>query len=126
MISLTRGLITTAISLGIVVGNQDEIETFFNEIVSETQRITTAGDLRTISNMLDYHYIRKGRYPSENQFPIWLEKNTKENNIRSVLVDNWGSPFIYATSRKNKSFTMLSKGKDGLLNTDDDMYITGP
>ncbi len=126
MISIAKGLIGTALSLGIIVGNQDEIEAFFNDVIDETQRITTAGDLRTISNMLDYHYIRKGRYPSEKRFAKWLQQNTKENNIRSVLDDNWGNSFLYATSGKNKKFTLISKGKDGELNTDDDMYVTGP
>ncbi len=126
MISIAKGLIGTALSLGIIVGNQDEIEAFFNDVIDETQRVTTAGDLRTISNMLDYHYIRKGRYPSEQQFAKWLQQNTKDNNIRSVLDDNWGNPFLYATSKKNKKFTLISKGKDGELNTDDDMYVTGP
>lgn len=126
MIPFAKGVIATAISLGVIVGNKDEIESFFDEIVEETRRITTAGDLRTISNMLDYHYIKKGRYPSEKQFPGWLLENSKENNMRSVLLDNWGNQFLYATTNNNRRFTLISMGKDGKLNSEDDMYITGP
>ncbi len=126
MISLVQGLITTAISLGIIVGNKDDIESFFNEVMNETRRVTTAGDIRTISTMLDYQYIRKGRYPSESQFPRWLLESSKENNVRNIVNDTWGNPFIYTTTKRNKSFTLISTGQDGIYNTDDDMSVTGP
>ncbi len=126
MISLTKGLITTAMSLGLIAGNKDQIEQFFEEVMDETQRVTTAGDMRSISNMLDFHYIKKGRYPTERNFVNWLEEGTKENNFRHVFNDNWGNPFIYTTSTRDKSFTLISTGKDGIINSDDDMVISGP
>ncbi len=126
MISLAKGLITTAMSLGLIAGNKDQIEQFFEDIMDETQRVTTAGDIRSISNMLDFHYIKKGRYPSEANFVNWLKQGTKENNFRLVFNDNWGNPFIYTTSKRNKSFTLISMGKDGIVNSDDDMTISGP
>ncbi len=126
MISLTKGLITTAMSLGLIAGNKDQIEQFFEEVMDETQRVTTAGDMRSISNMLDFHYIKKGRYPSEANFVNWLEEGTKENSFREVYNDNWGNSFIYTTTTRNKTFTLISTGKDGIINSDDDMIISGP
>ncbi len=126
MIAITKGFLATALSLGIVAGNKDEIEQFVTELMDETQRLTSAGDLRTISNMLDYHFIRKGRYPTEKHFVQWLGRNSKENNIRDVARDSYGNPFLYKTGKRNRSFTLVSTGKDGVLNTEDDMRISGP
>jgi general secretion pathway protein G len=121
-----QGLIAAAVSLGLIAGNREEIEKFFNDLVAETQKITTAGDLRTISNMLDYHYMRKGRYPSEEAFGGWLAETMKESPIREVSNDNWGNPFIYTTSHNNKRFVLRSAGKDGVAENEDDMTISGP
>jgi general secretion pathway protein G len=121
-----KGLVTTAIALSLIAGNQEQIIAFFDNVVLETQKITTAGDIRSICQMLDINFIRKGRYPSEEEFPQWVEQNFKENNIRDNVVDNFGFPFVYTTGPEKKSFKLVSIGPDGLIDTEDDFIISGP
>ena len=119
-------LLGLAMAAGLVVGNADKIEEFYNELIATTQKVTTAGDMRSITMMLDYQYVKKGRYPRTDRFPQWMEENFKENQLRSLIQDNWGNELIYEASVDRKKFVLISKGSDGIRDTEDDMKITGP
>ncbi|ERP31237.1 type II secretion system protein GspG [Chitinivibrio alkaliphilus] len=124
--NVASALITTALSLGIVATHQDEIEAFITEVIHEVQMVTTAANMRTITQLLDMEYIQRRRYPREDDFLAWVEKNTQQRLLEKDLVDSWGNPFIYTTGKNGKSFELRSNGPDGIAGTDDDLVITGP
>lgn len=119
-------MLMLAAASGLVAGNTDQIEQFYNELVAETQVVVNGMDMRNISMMLDYTYVRKGRYPSEGSFPGWMEANFKENAQRELVLDSWGTPFVYTTSDGRKKFRLVSAGPDTTQGTDDDIVYTGP
>lgn len=126
MVELFRRLIVLGIASGIIIGNSDEIQNFVDEIVEYAAVVATSGDMKTISGMLDYYYLKKGRYPSEKKFLDWLNKNFKENNLKNNGDDHWNNPLIYKTENKNKTYRLISTGSDGIAGTKDDMEISGP
>lgn len=114
------------ITLGLIAGNSDSILSFYDETVAMTRQVATAGDMRTISLMLDYEYMKKGRLPKESRFDAWLAANFKENTLKEVMTDHWGNPMVYLTSRDKKHYVLQSSGPDGIMDTDDDLKRSGP
>ena len=104
----------------------ERIRDILNESIEAAQQIATAGDLRSMSNMLDYHYMKKGRYPREDRFEQWLTATFKENNIKELSLDHWGKPYVYRVGARQKSYLLISLGRDGIPDTDDDMKVSGP
>ena len=125
MAELLRRLLVAGIALGAVAGNADDIKKFFNDTVAVTQQIATAGDMRSISMMLDYEFIRTGRYPKTEYFKKWMEKKFKENNLKPLTTDHWENELIYRSKRHQKSYTLISCGPDGIEKTEDDLKLTG-
>jgi general secretion pathway protein G len=121
-----QGLIATAVALGVVATNQDRIQQFYEEVVAETQRIATAGDMRSISTMLDAGYLKTGRYPKDDRFQTWLEAKFKENSLRDISQDAWETPFRYRSEEAQRGFTLESAGPDKEFGTKDDMKQSGP
>lgn len=126
MVEIIRRLIMGAITLGLIAGNSDSILEFYDETVAMARQVATAADLRTISLMLDYEYMKKGRLPKERHFERWLAQNFKENEFKQVMVDHWGNPMTYERSRDAKTYALLSPGPDGVAGTNDDIRRTGP
>ena len=104
----------------------DKLKQVYNESILAAQQTCTAGDLHSISIMLDAKYIMDRRLPSKEQFPDWLNITFKENNIKALSCDHWGNPYIYAVSVRMKKYEIISTGPDGIPATDDDMKISGP
>lgn len=125
MIELLRRLLVTGIALGAIAGNADEIKKFFDDTVAVTQQVVTAGDMRSISMMLDYEFIRTGRYPKTKYFKTWVEKNFKENNFKSLITDHWENELLYTSGNDQKTYTLISCGPDGTEGTKDDLKLTG-
>jgi|LGVE01.1.fsa_nt_gb hypothetical protein len=119
-------LLKLALAAGLVVGNIDKIELFYNELVATTQYVATAGDLRNIVMMLDIDFARRGRYRKTKDFSAWLDRNFKENQIKSKTTDHWGNELIYIAGPDQKTFVLVSRGADGVRGTEDDMTYTGP
>ncbi len=126
MTGLFTKLMTLAIAGGLVAGNADEIERLYYALEKQTQYVSSGMDMRTIGLMLDKDYITKGRYPTEKQFQGWLRKNLKENHVRDVAVDVWGTPLLYEAPDRGKRFRLVSAGPDKTLDTEDDLIYTGP
>lgn len=55
-----------------------------------------------------------------NEYPYDINcfVNTSNNN---ALIDGWGNALIYDRLDNGKEYLLLSKGKDGVLFTDDDI-----
>ena len=126
MVEILRRLIAAAIALGLVVGNADEIERFYNETVATAAQLATAGDLRSIGNMLDAHYLRRGRYPRTERFEDWMARSFKENDIKAITADHWGTALAYRAVDGQKGFVLVSAGQDRIFDTRDDLKLTGP
>lgn len=125
MIELLRRLLVTGIAVGAIAGNADEIKKFFDDTVAVTQQVTTAGDMRNISMMLEYKFIRTGRYPKTKYFKAWMEKNFTENSFKPLTTDHWENELIYTSGKDQKSYTLISCGPDGTKGTKDDLKLTG-
>jgi hypothetical protein len=55
-------------------------------------------------------------------FPETLQDVIRNNPLRkNICVDSWGNEFIYEVSKDEQKFLLISKGKDGLINTKDDL-----
>jgi len=94
--------------------------------VAAARMIATAGDLRSMSNMLDYHYMKRGRYPRRDHFDRWLAATFKENSIKELSLDHWGNGYVYSVDEKQQSYLLVSRGPDGMADTADDLKVTGP
>ncbi|NDY73620.1 general secretion pathway protein GspG [Desulfobacter hydrogenophilus] len=126
MVEIIRQLIMGGVALGIIVGNSESILQYYDDTVAMARQVATAGDLRSISLMLDYEFMKRGRLPKKERFGRWLGKNFKENELKAVMVDHWGNDMVYLLSRDGKTYTLQSPGPDGLMDTEDDMTRTGP
>ena len=98
----------------------------FDEAVAAAQMVSTAGDLKTMSTMLDANYVMNRRLPRQNEFRAWLSDTFKENNVKDLSVDHWGSPYLYLLSKDGRQYMLVSLGPDRLPGTADDMKRTGP
>jgi hypothetical protein len=57
-----------------------------------------------------------------NNFPPDLEKMTGNSPVRREWIkDGWGNPLVYSVTENGNNFLLLSKGKDGKGNTEDDL-----
>ena len=126
MVEILRRLIAAAIALGLVAGNADEIERFYNQTVATAAWLATAADLRSIGTMLDAERLRRGRYPGTDRFGEWMARNFKENNLKSLTADHWGTALAYRAVDGGKGFVLVSAGPDRIFETRDDLELTGP
>jgi general secretion pathway protein G len=126
MIEVIRRLLVAGLTVGVIAGNADEITRFYDETVAHAQHLATAADLRSISNMLDYEFMKRGRYPRNQDFEIWMERTFKESPGGELGRDHWGNQLIYKADISRKRFLLASKGPDGLAGTADDLLVTGP
>lgn len=103
-----------------------QLEEIFTKAVSETQLVVTAGDMKSLSTMLDATYIMDRYLPSEEEFQRWVNQSFKENNVKSLMDDHWGNPYIYKLKAKGRKYILISTGPDGRPGTSDDLTISGP
>ena len=103
-----------------------QLEEIFTQTVAESQLVVTAGDMKSLSTMLDATYIMDRYLPSEDEFERWMNQSFKENNVKSLMDDHWGNPYIYKLSAKGRKYKLISTGPDGRPGTIDDLSISGP
>jgi general secretion pathway protein G len=126
MVEIIRRLIVAGLAIGVIAGNADEITRFYDETVAHARHLATAADLRSISNMLDYAFMKRGRYPRPVQFADWLARTFKENPMQDLGRDHWGQWLVYETDAAQRRFTLTSMGPDGMAGTADDLRVSGP
>ena len=124
--NLTLILLSLLAGAGVLMNAPEKLKNIYDEAIESGQYLATAGDLRSISNMLDYEYMRRGRYPKEDHFALWMVKTFKENHIKDLLQDHWGNTYIYHAGARQELFVLISMGPDGLPGTEDDLKVTGP
>jgi general secretion pathway protein G len=127
MNNITIGMLVVIGSLSAVYADLPEkMKTMFDDSVNAAQQVCTAGDLRSMSVMLDAKYVMDRRLPSEREFDAWLEETFKENNVKDLAEDHWGNRYIYTVSRNRTTYELRSAGPDGVVGNQDDMSISGP
>ena len=125
MNAATIGMLTVIASVSAVYMDvPEQLKGIYQESVAEAQRISTAGDLKSISVMLDAGWIMDRRLPSEKEFAEWMASTFKENNVKELAEDHWGYPYVYTVN--GRQYEVCSVGPDGEAGTDDDMSINGP
>lgn len=126
MLDVIKRILVAGCTIGAIAGNFDDIQTFFDTSVSTSQSLATAADLRIISTMLDYEFMKKGRYPESLDFAAWLGTAFKENPAKTPGVDHWGTPLLYRARSGRKAYLLVSAGPDTIFETGDDLKYTGP
>lgn len=104
----------------------DKMKGIFDESVEAAQQVSTAGDLHSMSVMLDAAYIMDRELPTKLEWADWLEDTFKENNVKSLSEDHWGNAYVYTVDKAQRNYQLRSAGPDGILNNNDDMVKTGP
>lgn len=128
MNTFTLGMLIALIGSAAAVygGLPEQMRALFDDGLEAAQQVCTAGDLRSISVMLDATYVLDRRLPSEEEFPAWLRETFKETNVKELAADHWGNPYVYARSGNGRSYRLHSLGPDGIRGTGDDMVRSGP
>lgn len=120
------GMLTLVASVSAVYMDvPEQLKGIYEESVAEAQRVSTAGDLKSIAVMLDAGFIMDRRLPAEEDFADWLESTFKENNVKELAEDHWGHPYVY-TLKNGRHYEVRSGGPDGLQGNEDDLSISGP
>ncbi|AFL72196.1 type II secretion system protein GspG [Thiocystis violascens] len=112
----------SAISLDV----PEQFLTILEETLLAAQQAVTAGDLHSMSVMLDAGYVMDRRLPDEAGFDAWLNRAFKENSIKDLALDHWGHHYIYQLSENKRTYSLRSVGPDGIAGTVDDLTIHGP
>lgn len=127
MNNITLGLLLAIGTVAVATTDvSEQMKQIFDQSLTVAQQVSTAGDLHSMSVMLDAGYVMDRRLPSKDRFSQWLERTFKENNVKSLVDDHWGNPYIYTLSKNGKNYELRSIGPDGLAGTDDDMVKRGP
>ncbi|MCS7263476.1 MAG: type II secretion system major pseudopilin GspG [Armatimonadetes bacterium] len=95
--------------------------------IEDGRRTKAIMDIKSIETALDNYKIDTGSYPTTEQglealisppagVRGWNGPYLKQ---RQVPVDPWGNPYLYESDGEN--FVLLSAGKDGQPNTEDDV-----
>jgi hypothetical protein len=80
------------------------------------KRKNTINESEEIIAALNVYKLQTHAYPSH------LDDIIGQNPIRKGWKkDSWGNYYIYQVNNRKNSFTLISKGQDGLLNTTDDI-----
>jgi general secretion pathway protein G len=124
--NISLAVLVLAGTLLVFTDAPERIRALVDESIHTGQQIATAGDLRSISTMLDIQYLRQGRYPAEERFAFWMAATFKENHAGDLALDHWGNPYVYTVIDQGKGYILRSTGADGLAETEDDMWVTGP
>lgn len=104
----------------------NQLLSVYEEMLMAAQQAVTAGDMHSMTVMLDAGYVMDRRLPSEAEFASWLNRTFKENSIKDLAVDHWGHPYIYQLAENRRTYLLRSVGPDGIAGTHDDMTIHGP
>jgi len=86
---------------------------FSNYGINETNKKMTE-----IGQILEDEKNKIGNYPKE------LNSIIRNNPLRqNITTDYWGNEFFYSHIENGLEYSLISKGKDGILNTEDDIKI---
>lgn len=95
------------------------------KLVSSSYFNPNKGINKTSEKITKIELLLEKRKSTLGEYPIELKAITKNNPLkkRSIL-DYWNNKFHYKVIDKDSSYILISKGKDGILNTEDDILST--
>ena len=94
---------------------------FYAFISPMQKKHNTKDTLGAISYLLETEKEETHSYPTE------IESLLRRNPTYGDLsIDSWGSPIIYSLDDTGTHYTLISTGKDLLLNTEDDIILHTP
>lgn len=115
-----------AASLLISANVPKEVLQLYDDTILAGQQLATAGDLRSMTQMLEIHYLKHGRYPKTEAFDAWLEATFGESHLKPLRQDHWGNDYHYLCHPGRKACELRSLGPDGIADTADDMLVRRP
>jgi len=124
--NITMIVAALATSLLVYANVPKEVLRLYDDTVLAGQQLATAGDLRSMAQMLEIHYLKHGRYPKSERFEQWLAATFGESHLKPLRQDHWGNDYRYLCRGGDKIFELRSLGADGLEDTDDDMVVRRP
>jgi len=72
--------------------------------------------------MTKIHELLKAEKKQFNTYPKELSIIIRNNPLhRNLTLDVWGNTFSYSVTKDGADYNLVSKGRDGILNTDDDV-----
>ncbi|QHI35310.1 hypothetical protein IMCC3317_06560 [Kordia antarctica] len=91
---------------------------FFFLLKPMQQVSDTKDTLQTITHLL------KLEKEHANQYPETIDGIARRNpTLGDLSIDSWNNAIFYQKAENGESYTLISKGKDGVLHTDDDIVI---
>lgn len=92
---------------------------FYSFVKPAQQKRDTNDTLVSITYLLHQDKVQNGVYPED------IIELSRKNPIHGDLtIDGWEQEIIYQKIENGDAYTLVSKGKDGVLNTDDDISMT--
>ena len=72
--------------------------------------------------MTQIHELLKVEKKQFSTYPKQLNTIIRNNPLhRNLTLDIWGNTFSYNVTKDGADYNLVSKGRDGILNTDDDV-----
>jgi hypothetical protein len=74
--------------------------------------------------MYDIISVLYHEFQDTNEYPYdisYIEHILRSHEEGNPLKDDWGNSIFYERNEDKKGFVLISKGKDGVLFTDDDL-----
>jgi hypothetical protein len=80
---------------------------------------------KTKEKMIEISAILALEKKQLNKYPKELKDIIRNNPLRkNITLDYWNTEFVYVISKDSLNYTIISLGKDRLLNTSDDLKTT--
>lgn len=79
---------------------------------------------QTKDTMLSAIYLLKLEKEATGAFPNEIGALARRNPTHgNITLDSWNNEILYQKTENGESFTLRSKGKDGILDTEDDINL---
>ena len=83
---------------------------------STQEKSLTKNKIQEVEKILEKQKEHIGKYP------LKLKDIVRNNPLRkNIIVDAWGNEFYYKQLNNGSHYELKSKGRDGILDTDDDI-----
>lgn len=92
---------------------------FYSFVKPVQQAHETKDTLRTATYLLQQAKAQNGAYPESI-----IELSRKNPIYGDLTIDGWKQAIIYKKTENGNAYTLISKGKDGILNTADDISMS--
>ncbi len=87
--------------------------------IDRSRRSTTLTDMRTVGDALERYAVDHLAYPDAAGIEA-LRPELEPDYVKQLpATDGWGHPFVFEAGEEGATYTLLSPGKDGLLQPSD-------